>query len=278
PRRHGPQLRARAEARPGGHAGRDSTASPEGHVLRVPRHPSIRPRSSPALSASSARGLPSTGHPPFGKSDAEHTSPRRGRHTASPEGQRGSRLPQGGERHRAAPGTPFALPQLAWILETYDPDLGTPDDACFAADALLASLDPIQLTIDGVSVLTNANKEDLYVDCAPLDPPIMYADPTHYGAIGAIAFRSVGFASPPLPPGGHVIHLYEELILPEIFGVICDNTWNTHVEPSETTRRLRAAASRTRPRPRGRGRRSSATKGNSRSARTARRGHHRQWS
>jgi hypothetical protein len=130
-----------------------------------------------------------------------------------------------------SPGTPFVLPQYAFVLETYDPDLGLPDDECFPDDVHLAQVDPIELTIDGMLVISNENQADFYTTCTPLDPPLMYDEPTDYGSIGAIAVQGVGFVSPPLPPGDHVIHLYEVWIVPGIFGVIYDNTWNIHVTP-----------------------------------------------
>ena len=89
----------------------------------------------------------------------------------------------------------------------------------------------MSLTIDGVLVMSDANKDEFYVSCTPFDPIIEYAEPTSYDSVAAIAFQGVGFVSPPLPPGLHVIHLYERYAIEGWFGVIYDNTWHVLVKP-----------------------------------------------
>jgi hypothetical protein len=133
------------------------------------------------------------------------------------------------------PGTPFVLPQFAWIAETYDPTLGIPDDPCIADDVLLAGVTPLTITIDGRVIVSDANEAAFYTPCTPFDPPVVYGAPSSYGSIGAIAYQGVGFVSAPLTPGRHEIHLYEEYIIDGYmgfsFGTIYDNTWKILVKP-----------------------------------------------
>jgi len=129
-----------------------------------------------------------------------------------------------------APGTPFVLPEYAWVLERYDgyPDIA--DDTCFPEDQIRGAVTQMSLTIDGVTVMSDANKDDFYVNCTPFDPIVPYAEPTSYGSVAAIAWQGVGLVSPPLPPGDHVIHLYERYAIEGWFGVVYDNTWHVHVK------------------------------------------------
>jgi hypothetical protein len=128
-------------------------------------------------------------------------------------------------------GTPFVLPEYSLTLERYEPALGYPDDECFDDALILGSVDPLTLKIDDVLVMSSENKDEFYVPCRAVDPPIVYPETTDYGSIATLAFQGVGFLSPPLPPGDHVIHLYEEWILPGFWGLIYDNTWIIHVTP-----------------------------------------------
>jgi len=135
------------------------------------------------------------------------------------------------------PGTPFVLPEFAWIAEKYNN--GTPDDPCIPDSIMLPSVSSMSLTIDGMLVISDANKEDFYTSCTPFVPPVVYTEPSSYGSIEAIAFQGAGFVSPPLPVGDHVIKLYEQWVFSyeysptQIFSVavIYDNTWNLHVKP-----------------------------------------------
>jgi hypothetical protein len=81
------------------------------------------------------------------------------------------------------PGTPFVLPAFAWNGERYNN--GTPDDQPLADEALLAGVHPA-LTIDGVTVLSDANKAAYYVPATYFDPPVTYPEPTSYGSIASV--------------------------------------------------------------------------------------------
>jgi hypothetical protein len=67
----------------------------------------------------------------------------------------------------------------------------------------------------------------------------MYPTPSSYGSVGAVGFQGAGAVFHPLPPGTHVIHLYErlritsnEIDIPNYqLGVIYDNTFNITVVP-----------------------------------------------
>jgi len=134
-------------------------------------------------------------------------------------------------------GTPFVLPLFAWSAERYEGYPAVPDDAPIDSAVALGSGHPT-LTIDGVEVITDANKADYFVPVTTLDPIAEYPQPTDYGAVGAVSFQGVGVVVTPLSPGVHVIHLYEPLILepgdypglPGGVGVIYDNTWTITVQ------------------------------------------------
>ncbi len=131
-------------------------------------------------------------------------------------------------------GTSFTIPQFAWISETYDPALGYPDDTPIPDDMMLACVSP-RLTLDGALIMSDGNKDEFYVGATYFDPIIMYSEPTEYGSIGAIAFQGCSAVFPPLPPGEHVLHLYEPYVVDDVmgftFGVIYNNTWNITVAP-----------------------------------------------
>jgi hypothetical protein len=125
------------------------------------------------------------------------------------------------------------LPQFAWTRERYDPALGIPDDPAIPDDVLLAGVSP-NMTLDGCTLVSDANERRFYVPPTPIDPPIVYPEPTSYGSIAIIGFQGCGIVGHPLPPGDHVIHLYEPYIIRDVpgvasFGIIYDNTWNIHV-------------------------------------------------
>jgi len=130
------------------------------------------------------------------------------------------------------PGTPFVLPEFAWVGERYDPALGLPDDPPMDNAVALGDVS-IDLTIDGKTVISDANKAAFYVPPTYFDPVVVYPTPSSYGSVAAVFFQGVGFVSPPLSVGVHVIHLYEPLIirpgdysgLPSGIGVVYDNTW-----------------------------------------------------
>lgn len=132
-------------------------------------------------------------------------------------------------------GTPFVLPEYSWVGELYqDGSQDPPMDNAVA----LASGHPT-LTIDGRTIITDANKAAFYVPLTYFDPVVMYPTPSSYGSVGDVYYQGVAFVSPPLTPGTHVIHLYEPLIfeagayagLPAGLGLIYDNTWIITVKP-----------------------------------------------
>ncbi len=135
-------------------------------------------------------------------------------------------------------GTPFVLPEFAWVGERYQGWPTVPDDPPMANEVSLASGSPT-LTIDGKLVMSDANKAAFYVPLTYFDPIVVYPTPSSYGSVAALSFQGVAFVSPPLPVGVHVIHLYEPLIfpagaypgLPAGQGIIYDNTWVITVVP-----------------------------------------------
>lgn len=138
------------------------------------------------------------------------------------------------------PGTPFVLPQFAWVGERYEGYPAVPDDKPMADNVLLAGLHPL-LIIDGKTVMTDANKANYYVSATAFDPIVVYPTPTSYGAVAGVFYQGCGFVSPPLSVGVHVIHLYEPYILPagaypglpDGIGLVYDNTWIITVAPED---------------------------------------------
>ena len=135
-------------------------------------------------------------------------------------------------------GTPFVLPEFAWVWERYNN--GTPDDVPIADSVALGGAHP-RLTFDGRTVLSDANKAAYYVPDTAFDPIVVYPTPTSYGSIAALSFQSLGVVGEPLSVGKHVLHLYEPEIFhagdtpifPDGYGVIFDNTWNVTVLPED---------------------------------------------
>ena len=136
-------------------------------------------------------------------------------------------------------GTPFVLPEFAWVWERYNN--GTPDDVLMPDSVALANAHP-RLTFDGRTVLSDANKAAYYVPHTAFDPIVVYPAPTSYDSIAALSFQSVGVVGEPMSVGRHVIHLYETLIAPDGaapavppggIGVIYDNTWIVTVLPED---------------------------------------------
>jgi len=127
-------------------------------------------------------------------------------------------------------GTPFVLPLFAWVTERYNN--GTPDDVSLANTVALGGAHPV-LTIDGKTVISDANKAAFYIPPTPFDPIIVYPTPSSYGSIAALSFQGIGVVGHPLSVGRHVIHLYEPLIYPSLgLGLIYDNTWIVTVKAS----------------------------------------------
>lgn len=129
-------------------------------------------------------------------------------------------------------GTPFVLPAFGWVGERYEGYPVVPDDQAIGNAALLAGVHPT-LTIDGNTLITDANKAAYYIPPTAFDPIIVYPTPSSYGSVAALFFQGCGIVSPPLSAGVHEIHLYEPYIIgagvyppiPDGFGVIYDNTW-----------------------------------------------------
>jgi hypothetical protein len=135
------------------------------------------------------------------------------------------------------PGTPFVLPLYSWLRERYKDWPGVPDDPPLSDAVGLASGHP-KLSIDGETIITDANKAAFYVPDTNFNPILVYLTPSSSGSVAAISYQGVVFVSPPLTAGTHVIQLYVPLIieagtyvgLPDGLGIVYDNTWIVTVE------------------------------------------------
>lgn len=125
------------------------------------------------------------------------------------------------------PGTPFVLPLVGLVGERYAAYTGFPDDD----PAFLIPLTSMSahLTIDGKTVVSDANQAAFTAPVTYFDPLVAYPEPTGYGSVAAVWFTAIGIVSPPLSAGVHVIHLDSALIVEGIFGVSYDNTWTVTV-------------------------------------------------
>jgi hypothetical protein len=128
------------------------------------------------------------------------------------------------------PGTPFVLPLVGIVGERYEGYPGVPDDDPALFTDLLAGISA-HLTIDGKTIISDANKAAFYLPATFFDPVVTYPEPTLYGSVAAVWFQGIGIVSPPLSVGVHVIHLDATLIVPGFFGEIFDNTWTVTVTP-----------------------------------------------
>ena len=137
-------------------------------------------------------------------------------------------------------GTPFVLPAYAWQGERYQGYPNIPDDPPVPDAAVLAGVHPA-LTIDGKTVLTDANKAAYYLAPVFYEQVVTYPMPTSYGSVGMVFVQGGAVVGNPLPVGRHVIHLYEPFSLsagvyptyPDGFGYIYDNTWIINVVPAQ---------------------------------------------
>ena len=135
-------------------------------------------------------------------------------------------------------GTPFVLPQFSWVGERYQGYPSVPDDPTMADECVLNYLRPT-LTIDGITVMSEANMAAFYVPPTFFDPIVVYPEPTWYGAVAGVFFQGVGLVCQPLPVGVHEIHLFEPYLLPagcyplypDGLGLVYDNTWIVTVVP-----------------------------------------------
>ncbi len=137
------------------------------------------------------------------------------------------------------PGTPFVLPEMAWVCERYEGYPGVPDDPPMTDAEFLKAVAPL-LVIDGKTVMTDANKASFYVGVTPFDPVVIYPAPSSYGSVAAVSFQGLGIVSPPLPVGKHTVSLVEPYIvqpgdysaLPAYsIGLVYKNTWIITVSP-----------------------------------------------
>jgi hypothetical protein len=136
------------------------------------------------------------------------------------------------------PCTPFVLPEFAWVGERYAGYPAVPDDLPIDKHVLLAGVHPF-LTIDGWTIMSDANKRKFYVPVTMFDPIVVYPTPSPYNSVAAVFFQGNGFVGKPLSPGKHVIRLYEPFIIPAGaypgmpagFGTVYDNTWIITVPP-----------------------------------------------
>ena len=126
------------------------------------------------------------------------------------------------------PGTPFVLPLVNVVGETYDPSTGIPDDPTSLGDTAQMS---VNLTIDGRTIVSAANQAAFFVPTTLFDPVVIYPEETFYGSTGAIWLTGIAVVGQPLSVGKHVIHLDATLILPGVFGEIFHNTWTVTVSP-----------------------------------------------
>jgi hypothetical protein len=122
-------------------------------------------------------------------------------------------------------GTPIVLPVFSVLFEMYQD--GT-SDTPYQDNQLLASVHPA-LIIDGVVVLTDANKADYYVPQTYFDAPIYYPEPSPYGSVAVVFFQGAGVVVKPLAPGQHTIHLLEPWVFPPYWSLVFDNTWHITV-------------------------------------------------
>jgi hypothetical protein len=132
---------------------------------------------------------------------------------------------------RLRPGTPFVMPIAVWVGETYEPDLGIPDD--LPLDPSVFTESNVLITIDGRPII-DSQEDDLrayYFGPIPFDPPFPYPEPTSYGAVGAVFAQGIGFVHHPLSRGTHTMTLHSEILIPEFnLGFVFENTWTITVE------------------------------------------------
>ena len=126
------------------------------------------------------------------------------------------------------PGTPFVLPLVNVVGERYEGYPANPDDPLALGDTAEMSA---HLTIDGRTIVSDANQAAFFIPTTPFDPIVTYPEPTFYGSVAAIWLTGIGVVSPPLSVGVHVMHLDATLILPGVFGEIFHNTWTVTVTP-----------------------------------------------
>lgn len=124
-----------------------------------------------------------------------------------------------------SPGTGFALPVSAWIGESYLPEPGyppPPDD--LPLDRSIFTI--AEVTLDGNPLISEANSDQYYYGPSYFDPPVVYSEPTDYGADAAIFVQGIGFVHHPLSRGTHTLELAAAIQIEDYdFGVVFHNTW-----------------------------------------------------
>ena len=134
------------------------------------------------------------------------------------------------------PGTPFVLPVAVWFGESYD--TGQQDDA--EVDGAIFTGSRVLVTLDGDAIIDSDvdDLSDWYFGPTYFDPPVVYDEPTDYGATQANFVQGLGFVHGPLSKGTHTLTLESEIIafVPDYFnpgdldvGVKYRNTWTITV-------------------------------------------------
>jgi hypothetical protein len=113
-----------------------------------------------------------------------------------------------------ASATPFVLPVIVWIGETYLPATGYPDDPPLPATLFTDPSRTIKVYIDGSRVMDSAQASVSPFYFGPVPLQVTYSEPTSYGSIGAIFVQGIGFVQPPLSVGTHTIELESESLVP----------------------------------------------------------------
>jgi hypothetical protein len=120
-------------------------------------------------------------------------------------------------------------PYILWS-ETYNN--GIPDDSpdMVVNDVPLSEWDQhvtAALTLDGRPL--QLDMQDYAVPCTWFDHPVMYAEPSSYGSIGAIFFTGYACVVKPLTPGVHVLtsHVDDQFL----FIASWTDTWKITVVP-----------------------------------------------
>lgn len=131
-------------------------------------------------------------------------------------------------------GRHWVVPFVAWTCERYNN--GTPSDIPPTDAAFKTFVTSTLVTLDGATVVTDANFYDWFVSREP-NPEILYSVPSWYGSVATWYFQSVGVIGKPLPKGSHTLTLYEVYVIPPGvlnnspggFAVIYDNTFKITV-------------------------------------------------
>lgn len=118
------------------------------------------------------------------------------------------------------------IPLSTWTGEYYAD--GNKDDPSILVANDVFNGTTIKVVLDGKSLYSGTAQQFNSFHFGPFnfDQPIPYAQPTTYGAKGAVWEEGTGFILPPLPNGKHQLKI--ETVTP-VFGLGFDNTWNIRV-------------------------------------------------